>query len=64
MLVFWNLGNVRVTIRDSSTSGTAKAEVLSWADYYPFGEVLPGRNSNPTGMFGYQGQERVSNGDV
>ena len=28
---------------------------------YPFGEVLPGRNSNPTGMFGYQGQERVSN---
>jgi RHS repeat-associated protein len=30
-------------------------------DYYPFGEVLPGRNSNPTGMFGYQGQERITN---
>ena len=36
-------------------------EVTSWSDYYPFGEVMPGRNSNPTGMFGYQGQERVSN---
>lgn len=56
-----HLGNVRATIRDTSATATPQLEVTSWADYYPFGEVLPGRNSDPTGMFGYQGQERVSN---
>jgi RHS repeat-associated protein len=58
-----HLGNVRVTFKDTSSTATPVIEVTSWADYYPFGEVLPGRNSNPTDhLFGYQGQEKVGNG--
>ncbi len=50
-----HLGNVRVTFKKNASSGSA--EVLSYADYYPFGWQMPGRNSNMNGYrFGYQGQ--------
>ncbi len=53
-----HLGNVRATIiRD----GNNDLKIESWADYYPFGEVMPGRHSGSfeEGMFGYQGQEKM-----
>jgi RHS repeat-associated protein len=54
-----HLGNVRVTFTDNGSG----LDVESWSDYYPFGEVMPGRNSNPTDhLYGYQGQEKVGNG--
>ena len=40
-----HLGNVRVTFIDSSSTSTPVLQVMSWTDYYPFGEVMPGRHS-------------------
>ena len=57
-----HLGNVRVTFADTSSTSTPELMVTSWTDYYPFGEVLPGRSSNPEGhLFGYQGQQKAGN---
>ncbi|MCW9021188.1 MAG: RHS repeat-associated core domain-containing protein, partial [Flavobacteriales bacterium] len=57
-----HLGNVRVTFADTSSTSTPDLMVTSWTDYYPFGEVLPGRSSNPEGhLFGYQGQQKAAN---
>ncbi len=57
-----HLGNVRVTFADTSSTSTPELMVTSWTDYYPFGEVLPGRSSNPEGhLFGYQGQQKAAN---
>jgi len=56
-----HLGNVRASIWKD---GAGDLEILSWADYYPFGEVLAGRNfnqNNDAGGAGYQGQEKVVN---
>ena len=52
-----HLGNVRATISDTKISGAA--EVLSYADYYPFGMTMAGRNasSSPEYRLAYQGQE-------
>ncbi|MEL6864455.1 MAG: polymorphic toxin-type HINT domain-containing protein, partial [Bacteroidota bacterium] len=53
-----HLGNVRSTIsRDKDASG--EAEILSFADYYPYGMVMPGHEqaSSPRYRLGYQGQE-------
>ncbi len=51
-----HLGNVRAVVQKNTTTGTT--DIKSYADYYPFGEQLPGRNSN-TGNYRYafQGQE-------
>lgn len=35
-----HLGNVRVAFKE----GSSTLEVVSWADYYPFGSTLPGRS--------------------
>ena len=50
-----HLGNVRATI--SKNTANNSVNVLTYADYYPFGWNVPGRNyvSNPY-RFGYQGQ--------
>ncbi|MEL6867006.1 MAG: RHS repeat-associated core domain-containing protein, partial [Bacteroidota bacterium] len=53
-----HLGNVRATInRDKDASG--EAEILSYADYYPYGMVMPGHEqaSSPRYRLGYQGKE-------
>lgn len=56
-----HLGNVRVTFADTSSTSTPELMVTSWTDYYPFGEVLPGRSSNPDAHhFGYQGQQKAA----
>ncbi|MBI2281716.1 MAG: hypothetical protein HYU68_13660 [Bacteroidetes bacterium] len=58
-----HLGNVRATIRRNP--GTFALEVLSAADYYPFGGVLPERNllsSINKLNYGYQGKELDQNG--
>ncbi|MGN6646689.1 MAG: RHS repeat domain-containing protein [Cytophaga sp.] len=52
-----HLGNVRATInRTKKSDGTA--DILSWADYLPFGEVIADRHGETAGLasrFGYQG---------
>jgi|GEM_PF-2838777 len=50
-----HLGNVRATFRRDISNGVL---VTSYADYYPFGSPLPGRNqiSSPQYEHGYQGQ--------
>lgn len=48
-----HLGNVRAVIKKV---GTAPA-LQQWADYYPFGEQLPTRNSYNNYRYAYQGQE-------
>lgn len=52
-----HLGNVRATISDTKINGAAV--VLSYADYYPFGMTMAGRNmtSSPEYRLSYQGQE-------
>lgn len=52
-----HLGNVRATIKDTKLNG--EAEVLSYADYYPFGMTMAGRHgaSSPQYRLAYQGQE-------
>ena len=56
-----HLGNVRATIRRNAGA----LEVLSAADYYPFGGTMPGRSllSSVNKLnFGYQGKELDQNG--
>lgn len=51
-----HLGNVRATI--SRVEVFNEANILSWADYYPHGNVMPGRSgtSSPEYRYGYQGK--------
>lgn len=56
-----HLGNVRATVRRNAGA----LEVLSAADYYPFGGTLPGRSllsSLNKLNYGYQGKELDQNG--
>jgi RHS repeat-associated protein len=50
-----HLGNVRATISANASGGL---DVLSYADYYPFGMEIPGRSyiNGKAYRFGYQGQ--------
>ncbi|WP_281228729.1 RHS repeat domain-containing protein [Flavobacterium aquiphilum] len=48
-----HLGNVRAVIQKVSGSPVMQ----SFADYYPFGEQLPGRNSQGNYRYAFQGQE-------
>ncbi|MCC9070893.1 RHS repeat-associated core domain-containing protein [Flavobacterium sp. F-65] len=48
-----HLGNVRAVIQKTSGNTT----IQSYADYYPFGEQLPGRNSLSNYRYAFQGQE-------
>lgn len=51
-----HLGNVRATINRNKLGTSAVIE--QYADYYPFGEKMPGRNSTSSLLYkyGYQGQ--------
>ena len=64
-----HLGNVRVVLGDRKLSDFDpqntpipthfSAEVMAYADYDPFGSLLPGRNySSDSYRFGFQGQEK------
>jgi RHS repeat-associated protein len=48
-----HLGNVRVAFKKQSQTPVMN----SWADYYPFGELLPTRNSMSSYRYAFQGQE-------
>ncbi|MEN2401787.1 RHS repeat-associated core domain-containing protein [Flavobacterium sp. MC2016-06] len=48
-----NLGNVRAVIQKIS----GQPVIQSYADYYPFGEQLPSRNSLSNYRYAFQGQE-------
>jgi RHS repeat-associated protein len=48
-----NLGNVRAVVQKVSGSPV----IQSFADYYPFGEQLPNRNSMSNYRYAFQGQE-------
>ena len=51
-----HLGNVRAVFYGTSANNLA---LNSYADYYPFGWRMPGRQKNPgSHRFAYQGQER------
>lgn len=50
-----HLGNVRAVIKKETSNGLTT--MLSYADYYPFGEQLPGRNSLSNYRYAFQGQE-------
>ncbi|SHM74498.1 RHS repeat-associated core domain-containing protein [Flavobacterium xanthum] len=50
-----HLGNVRAVIKKETSNGTTT--MISYADYYPFGEQLPGRNSLSNYRYAFQGQE-------
>jgi RHS repeat-associated protein len=58
-----HLGNVRVTF--SWNDVESEVDIESWADYYPFGAVMPGRSgvSSPGYRYSYQGQENSENSD-
>ena len=49
-----HLGNVRVVLNRVFGGSVT---LSSYADYYPFGEQLPGRNSNGGYRYAFQGQE-------
>lgn len=49
-----HLGNVRAVMKKVFNGGVS---VNSYADYYPFGEQLPGRNSFSNYRYAFQGQE-------
>lgn len=51
-----HLGNVRAVIRQPLGGGTTPT-INSYADYYPFGELLPGRNVFSNYRYAFQGQE-------
>ena len=41
------------------------ADVVSYSDYYPFGQLLPGRHgSEAEYRYGFQGQERMMRSKV
>ena len=51
-----HLGNVRAAFHETTANNLA---LRSYADYYPFGWRMPGRQKNPGSYrFAYQGQER------
>jgi len=50
-----HLGSVRAVIRKNS-SVAAGYDILSYADYYPFGSTMPGRTFSTYYRHGYQGQ--------
>ncbi len=54
-------GNVRAVIEENKDPLTGEASLVSYASYYPFGWVMPGKNgqlnSNYNYRYGYQGQE-------
>ncbi|HRE76424.1 MAG TPA: lamin tail domain-containing protein [Flavobacterium sp.] len=53
-----HLGNVRAVVQKDSSNPNLVA-LLSYADYYPFGEQLPERNSlDGSYRYAYQGQEK------
>lgn len=54
-----HLGNVRAVIQKNFTTNSIAANLLAYADYYPFGEQLPTRNSNSGYRYAYQGQEKI-----
>lgn len=61
-----HLGNVLVVISDKKVPGLDNgsllhfnADVLSYSDYYPFGQLLPNRHaSSDSYRYGFQGQEK------
>ncbi|MFT6637658.1 MAG: RHS repeat-associated protein [Flavobacterium sp.] len=53
-----HLGNVRAVLKQPA-SGTIPS-MTSYADYYPFGELLPGRNVLSDYRYAFQGQEKDS----
>ena len=52
-----HLGNVRAVINRTKVTGNT-AQILSWADYYPFGEVMRASPTNAgyNDRYGYQGE--------
>jgi RHS repeat-associated protein len=57
-----HLGNVLSVVSDkklpTATSGIFNAEVRSYSDYYPFGQLVPNRHgSSDSYRYGFQGQE-------
>ena len=61
-----HLGNVNVVVSDhkmahssdNTTIDYYTADIISSTDYYPFGEILPGRNFNSNSYrFGFNGKE-------
>jgi len=50
-----HLGNIRAVIKEPTSSSPNL--IASYADYYPFGEVLPGRNAFDNYRYAFQGQE-------
>ncbi len=58
-----HLGNVRVTVTDrkeGATLASMSADITGINNYYPFGMLQPGRNSNATDYrYGYQGSEKI-----
>lgn len=50
-----HLGNIRAVIKEPT--GGSPNLIASYADYYPFGEVLPGRNAFDNYRYAFQGQE-------
>ena len=55
-----HLGSVRAVITGEKDAGTNRPNVVSLADYYPFGWALPGRQytSSEGYRYGYQGSEK------
>lgn len=55
--------NYEFEITDVEVRDQSRLRVESWADYYPFGEKLPGRQltGSETQLFGYQGKEKAEN---
>jgi RHS repeat-associated protein len=49
-----HLGNVRAVIQDNN----GNVDVTYYADYYPFGWTMPGRNGGTAYRYAYQGQEK------
>ncbi len=60
-----HLGNVLSVISDrklyaiNGSTNTLSADVLSYSDYYPFGQLVPNRHGSSTAYrYGFQGQEK------
>ncbi|MFT6936525.1 MAG: RHS repeat-associated protein [Saprospiraceae bacterium] len=53
-----HLGNVRAVIRKTAPGSTNPIDILSYADYFPFGWQMPGRNQQGDYRYAYQGQEK------
>jgi RHS repeat-associated protein len=57
-----HLGNVLAVVSDkklpTTTGGIFNAEVLSYSDYYPFGQLVPTRHSSGDYRYGFNGMEK------